>query len=90
MNHRESTLAKLVNSIHAHMIVSELTRDPDPEPKHEYQRSPHSGAGNCVCGAAERHRRHPHGFIAADSKPELCTCGLPCDAKCHQLTGDAT
>jgi hypothetical protein len=86
----ESTLSKLVNAIHAHMIVSELIRDPDPEPKHRYQRDPHSGAGNCVCGAAERHRRHPHEFLAMGSNPTLCTCTLPREAKCHRAGHDET
>lgn len=31
---------------------------------HPYQRDPQSGAGNCTCGAAEHHFRHPHTFRA--------------------------
>lgn len=56
---------------------------------HSYSRDPQSGAGNCVCGGAERHRRHPHLFL--HGAPEyggnryICTCGLPPEAPCHEL-----
>ena len=41
---------------------------------HPYQRSPHSGAGNCTCGRAERDRLHPHEY-AQSWWDEQCTCG---------------
>ena len=43
-------LARLAQAGHAHAIVSELTRDPDPRPTHQYEADPASGAGNCRCG----------------------------------------
>ena len=43
---------------------------------HEYESDPQSGAGNCVCGYAERHRKHFHNFVPAMSQPDICTCGL--------------
>jgi hypothetical protein len=53
---------------------------------HTYQRDSQSGAGNCTCGAAERHRRHPHLFLSAmRHEQQLCTCGLPPEATCHEL-----
>ena len=76
-------LARLAQAGHAHAIVSELTRDPDPRPTHQYEADPASGAGNCRCGGPERHRRHPHEFMAAASRPDLCTCALPRTATCH-------
>ena len=55
---------------------------------HEYKADPQSGAGNCVCGAAERHRRHPHDFVRAwnplmAERRDHCTCGLPPEADQH-------
>jgi len=55
---------------------------------HIYLKDPQSGAGNCTCGAAERHRRHPHEFVAILKQHELCTCGLPFEAEPHQLEGE--
>ncbi len=77
-------LSRLLFAGQAHAEISRLTRGPDPEPTHEYERSPHSGAGNCLCGATEHHRLHPHAFLSADSDPDLCVCALPPDAKCHR------
>jgi hypothetical protein len=76
-------LARMAEAGRAYAIVSEVTRDPDPEPTHDYERSPHSGAGNCVCGMAEHHRRHPHEFWAAASDETHCVCALPRGARCH-------
>lgn len=49
---------------------------------HEYKSDPQSGAGNCVCGQAERHRDHFHKFIKSMSS-DICTCGLFEIAACH-------
>lgn len=80
----EGRLARLFRAGRAYAVVSELIRDPDLAPTHEYERSPHSGAGNCVCGDAERGRLHPHEFMAGWQTPDSCTCGLPRDARCHR------
>ena len=82
------TLERIARAIHARQQVNALTRDPDPAPTHEYEADPQSGAGNCVCGAAERNRRHPHVAMPAASAPHLCTCALPLDARCHATTPD--
>lgn len=50
---------------------------------HEYKSDPQSGAGNCTCGQAERHRNHFHTFVTAQSWEGLCTCALPESASCH-------
>lgn len=76
------TLERLHQAGRAHAVVSELTRDPDPDPHHYYVRSPHSGAGNCMCGVGEHHRRHPHAFLEA--YPGKCVCTLPPQAKVHR------
>lgn len=55
---------------------------------HIYQKDPQSGAGNCTCGAAERHRRHPHEFMPSNADPELCVCALPFEAGPHQEEGE--
>jgi hypothetical protein len=59
---------------------------------HAYERSPHSGAGNCVCGVPERHRRHPHEFMRAliaepKGSQTLCTCALPLVHPIHRQEG---
>ena len=79
-------LEALLRAHHRRAVVNELVRDPDPEPKHDYERDRQSGAGNCVCGSPERHRRHPHDFMAADANPELCGCALPATARVHAPT----
>jgi hypothetical protein len=55
---------------------------------HEYEKDTHSGAGNCTCGAAERHARHPHMYLRGlwPSGGEKCTCGLPPEADQHVAT----
>jgi len=55
---------------------------------HAYQRDPQSGAGNCICGAAEEHRRHPHDFRRAwnplrPTQNEYCVCGRLPEDKIH-------
>lgn len=61
---------------------------------HRYAADPQSGAGNCVCGASEHHRRHPHDFrralplaataaILSAGTLDLCVCGLPAEAEPH-------
>lgn len=58
--------------------------------EHPYVHDPKSGAGNCWCGAAERHARHPHGFMkAASAEPRgsatLCTCSKPLSDPIHRV-----
>jgi hypothetical protein len=50
---------------------------------HVYERSPHSGAGNCTCGNNIEHRRHWHAFRSAQWNPDRCICGLPITADQH-------
>lgn len=45
--------------------------------KHDYERDPHSGAGNCVCGYEERCALHPHAFTPARMNPLRCVCRRP-------------
>jgi len=40
---------------------------------HPYAADPHSGAGNCQCGHAERSRAHPHEYRQAMGS-ERCVC----------------
>jgi len=40
---------------------------------HPYERSPHSGAGNCHCGHAEASRVHPHAYTQWWGG-EACVC----------------
>lgn len=49
---------------------------------HDYQRSPHSGAGNCDCGAAEHHVRHPHAYRQA-ANFAACVCTRDADDPVH-------
>jgi hypothetical protein len=79
-----SGLSRIVTEARIRAAVNAITRDPDPEPTHDYQADPQSGAGNCVCGMAEAHRRHPHAFRAAASDPTRCVCALPAEARCHR------
>jgi hypothetical protein len=42
-------------------LVNAQPKRPDPDEvvsRHQYQRDPHSGAGNCWCGRHEGHRMH--------------------------------
>lgn len=50
---------------------------------HLYNADSRSGAGNCTCGMAERHRCHYHQFMPGRNRPDLCTCALPPEAACH-------
>jgi len=52
---------------------------------HEYQRDPHSGAGNCICGAPAQWQRHPHQFEPSRTRHDLCTCTLPREAGVHVI-----
>lgn len=56
---------------------------PDMPRIHPYQRSPHSGAGNCVCGWAEESFRHPHVAVQADKRRDLCICAKPPEHEIH-------
>lgn len=49
---------------------------------HEYQEDRQSGAGNCTCGAAKNHMRHPHAFLKAARFPH-CVCTQAADAPIH-------
>jgi hypothetical protein len=43
--------------------------------RHDYKRSPHSGAGNCECGWARDTIVHPHRWVPAYMDPLRCVCG---------------
>jgi hypothetical protein len=49
---------------------------------HAYERSPHSGAGNCHCGHAEHSRVHPHPYRQMHDS-ELCICVWPAGHPIH-------
>lgn len=55
---------------------------------HIYTKDPQSGAGNCTCGAAELHRRHPHEFVAMRAVDDNCVCGLVFETVPHQFQAD--
>lgn len=42
---------------------------------HAYDRDPQSGAGNCQCGRAHEHVKHPHDFRPRASDKRRCVCG---------------
>lgn len=44
---------------------------------HLYERSPHSGAGNCRCGHPPEARLHPHPFTPMAVNPMRCVCVKP-------------
>jgi hypothetical protein len=52
-------------------------------PNHQYTPDPASKVGNCICGAPEQHRGHPHDFMKSFDRLELCTCALPKQARVH-------
>jgi hypothetical protein len=56
---------------------------------HDYQRSPHSGAGNCDCGHSEASRVHPHVYTQMMGS-ELCVCALPAGNPVHIDAATAT
>jgi hypothetical protein len=49
---------------------------------HNFKRSPHSGAGNCVCGMDEHSFVHPHEYAQALSG-EGCVCSKSADHYVH-------
>lgn len=49
---------------------------------HAYEKDSQSGAGNCICGANEHHRRHPHEYMQARGF-DHCVCALPKNAPQH-------
>lgn len=49
---------------------------------HEYEASPHSNAGNCVCGLHYESHRHPHPFTQA-YRSNTCVCSKPASAPIH-------
>lgn len=49
---------------------------------HTYKRSPHSNAGNCVCGMDYESRIHWHPYTKA-YRSELCVCAYPADHPIH-------
>ena len=58
---------------------------------HVYEADPQSGAGNCTCGAPERHPRHPHAFVKAwggvrHVDEPRCTCMRGQSDPIHQPT----
>lgn len=53
---------------------------------HTFERSPHSGAGNCSCGMAEQSAVHPHAYVAADTsrgQEPGCLCAKQEDDPIH-------
>lgn len=56
---------------------------------HEYQRSPHSNAGNCECGMDYESRAHPHPFTQA-YRSNTCVCAYPADHPIHTDADTAT
>jgi hypothetical protein len=57
-------------------------------PMHTYESDPQSGAGNCTCGGAREHHRHPHDFrrawsAARGAVSEYCVCGQAPEALIH-------
>jgi hypothetical protein len=53
---------------------------------HAYDRSPHSGAGNCVCGMAAHSHVHPHPFMQARTS-DRCVCGYTAIQVIHTAAG---
>lgn len=67
------------------MVVGvDTVRGWEPLRFHLFTRSPHSGAGNCVCGGSYEHVRHPHepvpvltsDFSTTYTAP-VCVCSRP-------------
>lgn len=50
---------------------------------HEYVPDVQRGAGNCECGAAKEHRRHPHRIVRSYLH-DGCVCGLPFWDRVHE------
>jgi hypothetical protein len=61
-----------------------VSRPKFPNGIHLYKPDPHSGAGNCACGAPERHWNHPHEAASSLMMPERCTCAQLLNAPIHQ------
>lgn len=61
---------------------------PDMPRIHPYQRDPHSGAGNCVCGWHEQSHRHPHIAARMGVNPQICVCRKPPEDEIHTGLGD--
>jgi hypothetical protein len=59
-----------------------ITVNDRPAHIHEYERSPHSNAGNCRCGLHYESHRHPHPFTQA-SRSNTCVCTKPAGAPIH-------
>ena len=49
---------------------------------HTYEPSPHSSAGNCVCGMDYESRAHPHPYTQA-YRSNTCVCALAADHPIH-------
>ena len=52
--------------------------------RHYYDRSPHSGAGNCWCGRQRPSVVHPHEFTPAMKDPNRCVCRRAANDNIHQ------
>jgi hypothetical protein len=57
-------------------LIYTTARRWEPWGFHTFTPHPASGAGNCVCGGAERHRRHPHEPMPRASNEYECVCGV--------------
>lgn len=51
--------------------------------RHEYDRDPASGAGNCWCGRSRESALHPHSFTPALNDPLRCVCSKPPNHQMH-------
>jgi hypothetical protein len=49
---------------------------------HEYDRDPHSNAGNCLCGLHYESHRHPHPFTQS-YRSNTCVCAQAASAPIH-------
>lgn len=56
---------------------------------HAYDGDPQSGAGNCRCGGAREHVRHPHDFTPRANDTHLCVCGRPRHSRPHHVSPEA-
>jgi hypothetical protein len=56
---------------------------------HAYERSPHSGAGNCHCGWPEHSRAHPHAYMQR-WRSEKCVCSYAAQHPIHTDAATAT
>ena len=63
-----------VNPDNPEQVGVDTARGWEPLRFHLFTRSPHSGAGNCVCGGSFEHARHPHESVQIGTDPARCVC----------------